>query len=401
MLTSEHAIIDFDRGQALPDRLKRQTHGQYVRHAESMLHVYANGVGKTRRQLHQAIEHIFIDEPDCPPRRLRSFCKLLDDASTYQTDRPGAAASLRLRVFDLAARCHPLVQQPDQLFDHTERQVKADIAKQFGRPWPEIENALYADVIDRQRLAAFAGFPDPHALLARYNVAQLQACLYRAQRMTVTATQDFKTILRHVKLSRLLHEVQRLGPGKYRIVLTGPASVLGQTRRYGVNFARFVAALLACGGWQLQAEIQTPWSTVARLALSDRDGLTSHLPPPEQFDSKVEQAFAEKFGEQRDGWRLERETEILHQGQVAFLPDFVFRHDNGTQVYFEIVGFWTPEYLAAKRETLSRFREHRILIAVARSSVRPEAVVGDNVIVYTTALKLAPVLAALNAAGNG
>ena len=85
--------------------------------------------------------------------------------------------------------------------------------------------------------------------------------------------------------------------------------------------------------------------------------------------------------------------------QQCALTELAFRHDNGAQVFFEIVGFWTPEYLAAKRLTLSRFRDHRILIAVARRSVRPD--VGDEVILYNTALKLAPVLAALNALGIG
>ena len=170
-----------------------------------------------------------------------------------------------------------------------------------------------------------------------------------------------------------------------------------------MNFARFLPALLACKGWALSAVIHTPWKTKARLELSDRDGFKSHLPPAEEFDSTVEEAFAAKFGEEREGWRLIREGEILHLGQTAFVPDFVFRHQDGTQVLMEIVGFWTPEYLASKRQTLRQFHEHRILIALPERSVRENAAVGDNVILYKTALKLQPVLEALQkcrSAGN-
>ena len=392
MLTSEHAIVEFDRGRAIPDRLVTGKHRHYPQYAQRVLAIYRNGIGRQRRELHRQVEAVFSEEPDCPIRRIQAFCKLLDDKSGYQSDPRGQAAQLRLKVFSLAARLHPLVATPDRLFEHAEAETKAKIAVQLGMPWPDIEAGLYADVMAFQRLESFEGYPDGPALLSRYNVAQLQACLYRAESMTVEATADFKTILRYAKLARLLHEIRPMGPSRYRITFSGPASILRETRSYGVNFARFLPALLACKGWTLSAIIQTPWKTKAKLELSDRDGFKSHLPPAEEFDSTVEEAFAAKFGPERDGWRLIREGEVLHQGQSAFVPDFVFRHQDGTQVLLEIVGFWTPEYLAGKRQTLRQFREHHILIALPERSVREDAAVGENVILYKTALKLQPVL---------
>jgi len=395
VLTSDQAIIVYERGRAFADRLTRKVHGHYVGHAQRMLAVYRSGVGQTRRELHRSVEGIFANEPDCDTRRIQAFCKLLDDASEFETDPRGAAAKLRLRVFEMAAPFHPLVGQRDQLFENTEAEVKARIAQHVGRPWAEIEAELYADVMDFQKLKAFSGYPDPQALLSRYNVAQVQACLYRAERMAITATRDFKILLRYAKLARLLHEVRRLGPSAFRIELSGPASVLHETRRYGVNLARFVPALLACQGWTMEALVRTPWGGSARLLLSSRDGLKSHLPPPEEFDSTVEESFAAKFGEEREGWHLAREADIVVEGQTAFVPDFVFRHDDGTEVLFEIVGFWTPEYLASKRETLRRFRSHRILIAVQERVLREGASIPEDVLVYKTALKIEPVMAAL------
>jgi len=140
--------------------------------------------------------------------------------------------------------------------------------------------------------------------------------------MTVTAAQDLKTILRYAKLARLLHEVRRAGPSEYVMEFSGPASVLRETRRYGVNFARFLPALLACKGWKMTAAIQTPWKTRAVLALSDKNRYTSALPPPDEFDSTVEEAFAKKFGPERDGWRLEREAEVLADGQTVYPQPF-------------------------------------------------------------------------------
>jgi len=367
MLTRELAIAAYDGGRIVPDRLTRQAHRQYVEYAERMLTVYRTGIGRTRQELHRNVWQIFAEEEDCPRRRIGALCKLLDDASTYYRDSRKRAAALRREVFRKAAVYHPLVRSADRLFDHQETEVKDRIAAQLGRTWRDIENELFADVIDFHRLTAFEGYPTGAALLARYHVAQVQAAMFDAVSMAVWATEDYKTILRYAKLARLMHTIVRLPDGRYHFRFDGPASVLRQTRRYGVAMARFLPALIACRGWRMHAVIRTRRRGLhVNLELSWLDGLTSHLPPPQAFDSSVEQTFAERWGpEKHDGWRLVREGEILHRGQKVFVPDFAFRRDDGRTVLLEIVGFWTPEYLQAKLETLRVFHDQPILLAVA------------------------------------
>lgn len=398
MLTSEQSIVEYKAGRVVPDRLTQNTHRHYREYAERVLAIYHAGLGRQRRELHRQVEQVFVEEPDCPVRRIEAFCKLLDDASVFHEDPCGHAAKLRLELFARAARLHPLVQNPDRLFEHGEEKAKNELAQELATPWEEIERNLYADVLAYQRLEHFTGYLDAAAFLSRYNVAQLQACLYRAESVTVTATADLKTVVRYAKLAKLLHDIIRRGPSEYRITFSGPASILHETRRYGVNFARFLPALLACKGWSLEAVLQTPWKTCVKLMISDADRFTSHLPPPEEFDSALEESFAKKFGPTRDGWQLIREGDILHEHQKTFIPDFTFRHEDGTEVFLEIVGFWTPEYLAHRRETLHQFRRHKILLAVPERSIREGATITDNVLVYKTALKLPPLLAALEAA---
>jgi len=195
-------------------------------------------------------------------------------------------------------------------------------------------------------------------------------------------------------LSRLLHEIIRINADEYQIRLTGPASESLATRRYGVNMARFLPALLACKGWRMQAELQTPWNRPAWLNLSDQDQFRSHLPAPEEFDSSIEENFAEKFTVAQGGWTLIREGAILHHRQKTFVPDFLFRHEDGTQVLMEIVGFWTPEYLNDKRATLREFADHHVLLAVQQGSLK-SGEIPDNVIAYKTALLPSAVLEAL------
>ena len=161
--------------------------------------------------------------------------------------------------------------------------------------------------------------------------------------------------------------------------------------------ARFLPALVACRNWRMHAVIATRrkgWTV--GLDLSSGDGLHSHLPPPTEFDSQVEEAFAEKWGpEARDGWTLLREAEILHRGQKVFVPDFAFRHADGRTVLMEIVGFWTPEYLQAKLETLRTFEDSHILIAVAASVQLKLEELPTEIIPYKSGLLVKDVLARL------
>lgn len=405
MLTSEHGIVNFECGQALPDRLSRKSDARYVDLAAAMLRVYAEGVGLTRRELHRQIERLFDEEP-CDARRIASFCKLLDDASAYNTDSGGKAARLRLKVFHLAAKKHPLVteKQTKTLLGELEQEesaVKQEIAAELGMSWQEIDEALYADVMPFHRLKTPPDYPDENALLSHYNVAQTQAALYKAQSATLTASEDFKTILRYVKLAGLLHDIRRVDESTYRIQLDGPASVLRTTSRYGVRFATLLPALLTCKGWRFTARIKTPWNTLATLELSPGSGLKSRLDAPPEFDSGVEEGFAEKFGEEREGWRLIREGAILHKHQKTFVPDFVFRHEDGREVFFEIVGFWTLEYLKAKLETLEALSGHNIILAICENEGAVEAFDDwtGRIIPYKTGIKLGPVMVALDELG--
>lgn len=400
MLTRELAIsrYDFRRQLLIPDRLTKGEHAHYVGFAERMLETYRSGIGLRRRDLHRRIQDVFADESACPQRRIDAFCKLLDDVSVFENAGRRNAPKLRRQVFRLAAAHHPLVTCADRLFERSAVDVQQLISRELQRPWNEIENELFADVIDFHRLESFEGYPDARALLSRYNVAQVQVALYSALTMTVIATTGFKQILRAARLSQLMHTVTRTGPGVYSLRFDGPASVLRETRRYGIQMAKFLPALIGCTGWKMHAVVETRSRMRLSLDLSETDGLQSHLKPDAEFDSTVEADFAAKWGtESREGWTLEREGEFLYVGQKTFVPDFVFRHSHGRIVLMEIIGFWTPEYLQSRLEAVTIFRECPILFAVHETAEEQflDVVSGDRIVPYKTALLVKPVVEAL------
>ena len=394
MLTREHAIVVFENGQAIPDRLFQKQHARYLVLADQMLDIYRTGTLQTRRSLHRRIHSLFDQEMDCQPQRIDAFCKLLDDASEYKGIPSSQAAQLRIQVFQRASSLHPLVMRADRWFENQEMEAKNQIAADMGESWSCVENRLFGDLIEFHRLEKFNGFTSAAALLSRYNVAQTQAALFDAQRMRVIASDDFKSILRYAKLARLMHTIYRERAGVYRFDFDGPASLLNTTHRYGIAMARFIPGLLSCRGWQLSALLKPAnWRGHVTLTLSSNSGLSSPVSAASDFDSSVESAFAAKWGtEPRDGWTLESETEILHSGQKTFIPDFVFRHGDGRQVLMEIIGFWTPEYLARKIDTLKAFQQHVILLAVAKSNDPFLTGLAQPVLSYKSAINVKCVL---------
>ncbi len=401
MLTKEYAICryDFQHQRIIPDRRTTKEHAHYLNFAERMLEVYRTGTGSRRRELHRALHAVFGDEPDCPQRRIDAFCKLLDDQSRYSDAGRRDVPRLRRQVFRRAAKHHPLVIRADDLFEQSAEQTQAIIVEELGRSWWEIRDELFADVIDFQRLEQFEGYPDARSLLSRYNVAQIQAALYSSVSMNVEVTADFKRILRSARLAKLMHTIVRTSPGTYIIRLDGPASVLRETRRYGIQMAKFLPTLISCTGWRMRALIETRSCQRLTLELSERDRLQSHLAGDDEFDSSIESEFAAKWGnEMREGWCLEREGEFLHSGQKTFVPDFVFRHQSGCTVLMEIVGFWTPEYLDARLRTLEVFRDEPIVLAIHESTAHHFTQAGfeSRSVTYKTTLLIKPVLELLN-----
>ena len=155
---------------------------------------------------------------------MAALIKLLDDVSQFESDRGGTSRETT-PICVPNRRLEPSAYlDSNGVFTSEQWTVKRQIAQLVGKPWEAIERLLYADVIEFHPLKSFQGYESGAALLARYNVAQVQACLYQATRMTLWAQTDLQTITRTIKLSRLMHQVRKLDNGEFQFSLSGPAS---------------------------------------------------------------------------------------------------------------------------------------------------------------------------------
>jgi predicted nuclease of restriction endonuclease-like RecB superfamily len=99
--------------------------------------------------------------------------------------------------------------------------------------------------------------------------------------------------------------------------------------------------------------------------LDHTDGLSSHYSAQSDFDSDVERTLAQKWERANTDWELLREDDVLDLGAEVMLPDFAIQHPDGRRVVFEIVGFWTPEYLEEKLAKIQEADRDNLIVAVS------------------------------------
>jgi hypothetical protein len=236
--------------------------------------------------------------------------------------------------------------------------------------------ARAAGTFDRERLLAplggvdlFADLPDERAvvfrapalpeLVAAANLAVAKQLLRRAVRVELALSGGAHAVIRQIRLRRLMW-VARPGDEGTRVEVTGVFSLFRQTTQYGREFASLLPVLAGCDRFTLRAFL--PNGDVVRLATGDP--LPARLPT---FDSKLERAFA-KGVRAIPGWDLTREPEPLAVDGTLVFPDFAVWRDTAPDRRWlvEIVGFWTPEYLQAKLDRLSRADRSDLLVCIDR-----------------------------------
>jgi len=155
----------------------------------------------------------------------------------------------------------------------------------------------------------------------------------------------------------------------YEARLDGAASLFSKSRKYGIRMANFLPALPLCNRWEMEADIldndNEPSGSTLTFLLDQTKGLSSHYSDQSDFDSDVERTLAKKWERSTTEWELKREDDVLDLGAEVMLPDFAIEHPDGRRVIFEIIGFWTPEYLEEKLAKIRSADRDNLIVAVS------------------------------------
>jgi hypothetical protein len=211
-----------------------------------------------------------------------------------------------------------------------------------------------------------------------------------------------------------MYEIRRDG-GTRELVVTGPDALFRRTRRYGTAFARLLRTVAGTADWRLTATIDDR-GTDRELTLSDADVSVPDVEPVAEptYDSGVEADFAARFEGLDLDWDLVREPEPLAAGARAMIPDFAFVYRPGGgdadtdpsgdgspfRVFFEVMGFWTPEYVEKKLDQFATVDDDvELVVAVDESLAVAEdvAALDHRVLTYSGSVRVKDVVDTLRA----
>jgi hypothetical protein len=328
--------------------------------AARVIGVYREHVGRPRRRLDAALADL-ESEDDAHFKLVRGLASLLDREATYETRSAVPPERARRAAFEAAESVGAVASADER------EAALARAADRLGIAPAAVDDALYADREAEQVLAEFDPRWGPDELLAQYDLSLAQTALFDATEVRVRSS-DPKRLVSAVKRLRLMYEIRKTPEGR-EVVVTGPDALFRRTRRYGTAFARLLRTVAAASEWRLTATIDDR-GTERELTLTDADVSVPDVEPVAEptFDSGVEADFAARFEALGLDWELVREPEPLATGTRVMIPDFAFEYEHADfGVFFEIMGFWTPEYVEKKLSQLADLEDVELVVAVDES----------------------------------
>ena len=361
--------------------------------------------GRTRAEIGEAVADL---ETHDTFKLIRGLSDLIDRRAGFEGRSPAPPDRLREAVFERGY----VTTEAER------REVLEAVGDRSGITADEVAANLWGD---RESEAVLVEAPDvdPEALLRRYNLSLTQTLLFDATELRFSVSGDFQSVFRRLAYLGLMYDVDP----DLTVHVTGPASVVSRTRTYGTAMAKLLPTILRAGEWRVSADVETEVGGEPRiyefeLDSSEADRFPERRPESEgngarePYDSDVERDFATRIDALLDGWSVTREPTILRTGNRVMIPDFGFererpvggnggRDGDGDAFYLEIVGFWTPEYLAEKISKVRALEsDYPVVLAVAEELDCAESDFADanvdEVFFYRDRIPVKPVVDRIN-----
>ena len=334
----------------------------------ALLEEHERFIGRPQRELEARLR-----EPLCqsPPRKLRLAIQVLSRfrPSPRKTAVPPRRA--RALVFGEAART--LAPPHD---------VLSTVAASLEVTHEDLQDSLFGDLPGERLVGAPAQPFSTMELALRSNLALVQALLFRATVVRIEVEGHTRTLVRHAKWRGLICTVaERSGAAGATLELSGPFALFRHTRLYGRALGELVPLLAWCAHFRLRAECVFQGRRLS-LQLGTGDPIFP-ASAPRRYDSRLEERFAREFRRLAPAWDVIREPEPITAGDTLVFPDFALRHrsDPARKWLLEIVGFWTPDYVARKLALYRGAHLSNLILCIdedrncAEADLPPEALV--------------------------
>lgn len=315
--------------------------------AEAVIRLYKEGGGLKCEAIRERVEE--LEDAYGDYRFVRGLAALIERRCTFTSKPHAEPLKLRHLLFAEAAKRGSAASPQER------EAILWEVASRLGLSPTQVEESMYAD-LDAEAVLVTCPSLMPADLLKQYNLSLTQTLLFSSTEMEFTASGNWQRIFRSIKFHGLMYTVARRGGAIY-VRLDGPTSLFKLTRRYGAALAKVVPEIMRSKPWRIQAKILRANRLLNfTIECGEHGWLFPELQAAEEYDSTVEEEFAERFRSVLTGWEVKRESEPVEAGSAIMVPDFTLRFGRRT-VHVEVVGFWTREYLKRKVEKLTEVKE--------------------------------------------
>ncbi|MCK5804341.1 MAG: DUF790 family protein [Lentisphaeria bacterium] len=346
--------------------------------AGELLAVYRCDPPPTRAEITELVQPLVNAQPDVI--LARGMNKLLLDRCMFSQVADLDYAALRTQLFEASARRLAAPEADPESF-------RTAVIAEAGLPDDFVENGIYADLPENERLLRFRDMTAKE-LLERYNVGLVQSLLLRAEDLELKISSPdpakMRRLFKYLKFFRLLARVysgasttaaRRRERGEaMRIVVDGPASILGQARRYGLQLASFFPAVCALDHWTLDTVVEWKRRRL-RLRLTEKTGLVSHYRNFTAYVPEEIQLFHRHFRDTVKEWQVVGSEACLETGsQELVFPDLSFENDGGLTVHLELFHRWHASQLLERLARVEELDEVPLIVGVDRALLKRDGV---------------------------
>ena len=347
---------------------------QLLHFASLLIAVYENGAGTKREDVESAAAQLVNAKRDL--KLARGLQKILEDRCEYSSCADHDYPALRQELFRRSAALFRSGELPDDVSAFHDRAMGDDAVLSAG---------IYADLPENEKLIAVKKI-FPAELLERYNTSLVQSLLLFSSALEAEIGEEedpaeLRRIFKYLKFFRLLCTAESdRKKHVIRLKIDGPASILENSTKYGLQLASFFPALCRLKEWSVSSEIKVRERNL-KLRLDERSSLKCHYTNFGAYIPEEIQMFQDAFAEMEHVWKIiDREPYIRGEGNRLIFPDFSFRHmPTGKEVDLELFHQWHSGQIAERLDFLERHPEISLLIGVDRACVKNDPALQERI----------------------
>ena len=324
-----------------------------------------------KREIEQTLSPLLNSIPD---RKLAAgLLKIYDDRCVYSGNSEFDWQAMRRTLFSRSSIMLVSRKEGDSFSD-----FRNDVFAAAGESVSPLSENIYADLPEFELLMQTCDLT-PVFLLEKYNTILVQSLVLYANSLKVRIEEPdsakMRRFFKYLRFFRLLAESLECSqwsgnaPGIVELQIDGPASILDQSAKYGLQLASFLPALFCMSKWKFSCVLDL--NGEKKLKLDQSSGLSAqfgrfgiHIPEEVKM-------FVKLFPERIPDWEIVPESPFLRgrRRQEFVFPDMMFRKE-GKTAFLELFHRWHIRQLEGRLKFLQENPEIPLILGVESSALK-------------------------------